>query len=212
MNRSRRFWVDRFRSVSTASPSSNRRSRPGPCARSRSRARNACLVSTCQRCANRVWMSSSRTGDRWSHLPELRRANVSASSQSSRRWLRRLNGGRLSIDIDGSIGISPVDAFAGFVDREETRVRTTLQQLDAGQNGGGTLASVGVYPTFVLSGLALCAVAALVSGRSRSGTANWRFPRPKLSGTVWWIGLALVINLAMAETFGFVTHRPQCSG
>jgi putative tricarboxylic transport membrane protein len=66
------------------------------------------------------------------------------------------------------------------------------------------LASVGVYPTFVLSGLALCAVAALASGRTASGTANRRFSRPKLSGTVWWIGVALVTNLAMAETFGFV--------
>jgi putative tricarboxylic transport membrane protein len=97
------------------------------------------------------------------------------------------------------------DAFAGFVDREETRVRATLQQLDAGQNGGGALASVGVYPTFVLSGLALCAVAALVSGRTANGASNWRFSRPKLSGSVWLIGLALVLNIAMAETVGFVT-------
>ncbi len=50
------------------------------------------------------------------------------------------------------------ESFARFVDGEETRVRTTLQQLETGQNGGGTLASVGVYPTFVLTGLALCAV------------------------------------------------------
>src|SRR5688572_14897216 len=40
----------------------------------------------------------------------------------------------------------PGDDFARFVDREEMRVRTTLQQLEAGQDGGGTLASVGVYP------------------------------------------------------------------
>ena len=98
----------------------------------------------------------------------------------------------------------PGDAFAGFVDREEARVRTTLQQLEAGQRGGGALASAGAYPTFVLSGLALCAVAALVSGRSTYRTAGWRISRPKLSGTVRWIGLALVINLAMAETIGFV--------
>jgi putative tricarboxylic transport membrane protein len=99
----------------------------------------------------------------------------------------------------------PGDAFAGFVDREEARVRTTLQQLDTGQNGGGTLASVGVYPAFVLSGLALCAVAALVTGGGVRRTVSWRFPRPKLSGTVWWIGLALLVNVAMAETVGFIT-------
>ena len=54
------------------------------------------------------------------------------------------------------------DAFARFVDREETRVRATLQQLDTGQDAGGTLASVGAYPAFVLTGLAFCAVAAVV--------------------------------------------------
>ena len=98
----------------------------------------------------------------------------------------------------------PGDAFARFVDREEMRVRTTLQQLEAGQDGGGTLASVGVYPTFVLSGLALCAVAALVVGRTAKRAVTSRPSRPKISGTVWWIGLALVINLAMAKTVGFV--------
>jgi putative tricarboxylic transport membrane protein len=98
----------------------------------------------------------------------------------------------------------PGDAFADFVNREEARVRTTLQQLDAGQKGGGALASAGAYPTFVLSGLALCAVAALVSGRTMNRAVSWRISRPRLSGTVWWIGIALVINLAMAETVGFI--------
>jgi len=98
----------------------------------------------------------------------------------------------------------PGDAFARFVDREEMRVRTTLRQLEAGQDGGGALASVGVYPTFVLSGLAMCAVAALVVGRTASRAVTSRTSRPKISGTVWWIGLALVINLAMAKTVGFV--------
>jgi putative tricarboxylic transport membrane protein len=90
------------------------------------------------------------------------------------------------------------------VEREETRVRTTLQQLDTGRNGGGVLASGSVYPTFVLSGLALCAFAALVAGRTANQTLRWRLAWPKLSGTVWWIGLALVINVAMAEAVGFV--------
>ena len=83
------------------------------------------------------------------------------------------------------------------------RVRTTLQQLETGQGSGGTLASVGAYPTFVLTGLALCAIAALVLGRGSAATV----PRPRfrISGTVWWIGLALVANLAMAQTVGFIT-------
>jgi putative tricarboxylic transport membrane protein len=96
------------------------------------------------------------------------------------------------------------EAFGRFADGEEMRVRTTLQQLDAGQNSGGTLSSVGAYPTFVLSGLALCALAALVAGRAGSGAVASRPARAKNSGSVWWIGVALVINLAMAETVGFV--------
>jgi hypothetical protein len=108
----------------------------------------------------------------------------------------------------------PGEKFAQFVDGEEMRVRTTLQQLDTGQGSGGTLASVGAYPTFVLSGLAICAIAALVVGRSGRGVAarvkasepnpESRTPSPGI-GTALWIGLALVANLAMAETVGFVT-------
>jgi len=97
------------------------------------------------------------------------------------------------------------EQFSQFVDGEETRVRTTLQQLDTGQGSGGTLASVGAYPTFVLTGLVACAIAALVVGRGANGVATALRPRIKISGTVWWIGLALVVNLAMAETVGFVT-------
>jgi putative tricarboxylic transport membrane protein len=94
------------------------------------------------------------------------------------------------------------DAFARFVEREESRVRTTLQQLDTGQSGGGALASVGAYPTFVLAGLA-CAIAALVVGRTTKGVGVIRRTRLKISGTVGLIALALLINLVMAETVGF---------
>lgn len=97
----------------------------------------------------------------------------------------------------------PGDAFSSFVDREEMRVRTTLQQLDTGQGSGGTLASVGAYPTFVLTGLAICAIAALVVGRNANGVAMPR-PRIKISGSVWWIAIGLLANLAMAETIGFI--------
>jgi putative tricarboxylic transport membrane protein len=95
------------------------------------------------------------------------------------------------------------DAFAGFVDSEETRVRATLQQLDTGQRAGGVLASVGLYPTFVLAGLAICAVAAVVFGRTASDTVP-RVSRTRFAGTVMWIALALVINLVLAERAGFI--------
>jgi putative tricarboxylic transport membrane protein len=97
------------------------------------------------------------------------------------------------------------DDFARFVDREETRVRSTLQQLGTGQDAGGALASVGAYPAFVLAGLAFCAVAAVVAGRTANRPVSSRRSHPKISGTVGLIGLALAFNVAMAETVGFVT-------
>jgi putative tricarboxylic transport membrane protein len=93
--------------------------------------------------------------------------------------------------------------FARFADAEETRVRATLQQLDTGQRGGGVLASVGMYPTFVLAGLALCALAAVVSGRATTTAVN-QVPRTSVRGTAMWIALALVINLVLAERAGFI--------
>jgi putative tricarboxylic transport membrane protein len=111
------------------------------------------------------------------------------------------------------------DAFARFVDGEESRVRTTLRQLETGQDSGGALASVGAYPAFVLTGLAVCAVSALVAGRrsKRDSSSREHFrvverglqpPRSRSNmsaGSVWWIGLAVVINLVTAESIGFVT-------
>jgi putative tricarboxylic transport membrane protein len=96
------------------------------------------------------------------------------------------------------------EAFAQFVDREEARVRTTLQQLETGQGSGGTLASVGAYPTFVLTGLAVCAIAAFVVGRKADRMTTAPRPRIKISGSVWWIAIGLIANLAMAETVGFI--------
>ena len=96
------------------------------------------------------------------------------------------------------------ESFARFVEREESRVRTTLQQLDTGQSSGGVLASGGAYPAFVLTGLALSAMAALVVGRTTRRTVSRSAPDEKTSGTAFWIGLALVVNLVLAERVGFV--------
>jgi putative tricarboxylic transport membrane protein len=97
------------------------------------------------------------------------------------------------------------DALARFIDGEETRVRATLQQLDTGQRGGGVLASVGAYPAFVLTGLALCAIVAVVGARPTNRLASLRRFRWRISGTVGWIALALVVNLAISEMVGFIT-------
>jgi putative tricarboxylic transport membrane protein len=97
------------------------------------------------------------------------------------------------------------EAFARFVESEESRVRTTLRDLQTGQGSGGTLASVGAYPAFVLTGLALCALSALVVGRTAKRVAQSDESRLKMSGSIWWIGLGAVINLLAAESLGFVT-------
>ena len=97
------------------------------------------------------------------------------------------------------------DALARFIDGEETRVRTTLQQLDTGQRGGGALASVGAYPVFVLTGLALCAIAAIVGARDSIRLPSLGRFRLPMSGTVGWIALALAVNLAISEMAGFIT-------
>lgn len=96
------------------------------------------------------------------------------------------------------------ESLARFVEREETRVRATLQQLDTGQSSGGLLASGAAYPAFVLTGLALTALAALVAGRTERRSAAASADGEKSWGTVWWIGVALAINLALAEKVGFV--------
>jgi putative tricarboxylic transport membrane protein len=97
------------------------------------------------------------------------------------------------------------DAFASFVASEESRVRTTLRDLQTGQESGGALASVGAYPAFVLTGLALCGMSALVVGLKGKRAAISHESRLKMSGSAWWIGLAVAINLLLAESLGFVT-------
>ena len=47
----------------------------------------------------------------------------------------------------------PGEAFATFVDQEEARVRTVLEQLGAGQSETGRFGPVGAYPVLVLAGL-----------------------------------------------------------
>ena len=153
-NRCPRSSADRCRSASTASPSSSRRYEAGTV--------RALAISSAERLPGldvptlreQGVDSSSRTGDPSSLRPASARASVSVSSRSLRPWWSRRNGEKRWRAIAGSIGICPVSEFAQFVDGEETRVRTTLQQLDTGQGSGGTLASVGAYPPFVLTGLA----------------------------------------------------------
>ena len=133
------------------------------------------------------------------------RASVSVSSRSSRPWLRRPSGERHSNDIDGSIATWPGDEFVRFVDREETRVRATLQQLDTGQDGGGYACVGGRVPDLRADRpRVLCGCGSGVGRRANRAVSSRRLAYEDL-----WHGLAglawhLPINLAMAETVGFV--------
>jgi putative tricarboxylic transport membrane protein len=90
--------------------------------------------------------------------------------------------------------------FAAFADREEMRVRAVLAELGGGAGDSGALASRDLYPAFVLAGLALCAGAMTLGGRS----TGVRLRRPASWGAVPWIAAALGVNLLIAESAGFV--------
>jgi hypothetical protein len=95
----------------------------------------------------------------------------------------------------------PGDEFAAFATAEERRVRDVLRDLGT----GGTAASTRLepYALFVLGGLvvfgAAVAVRALRAGPSSRTEA--RGPRWRSLGL---IGVGVTLNLALAETAGFV--------
>jgi putative tricarboxylic transport membrane protein len=96
------------------------------------------------------------------------------------------------------------DAFAAFVDQEEARVRTILEQLGAGQSETRSR-SVGVYPVLVLAGLVITGLAAIVAARGARSEPPGHQPRGvRGSNAVWIMAVALGVNLLMAERAGFV--------
>jgi putative tricarboxylic transport membrane protein len=97
----------------------------------------------------------------------------------------------------------PGDAFASFSTTEEARVRAILRELGTGDAEAATLANAGPYPLFVLSGLVLFGIAAVVNVRRSSSvrSAEPRWPRWR---SVALIGLGVALNLALAERAGFV--------
>jgi putative tricarboxylic transport membrane protein len=94
------------------------------------------------------------------------------------------------------------DAFADFAAAEEERVRDILRELGTGRDGAESLSEVGAYPLFVLGGLALFGIAAVVHPSTR------RSGRIELDSTKWrpiaLIGVGAALNLVLAERAGFV--------
>jgi putative tricarboxylic transport membrane protein len=109
------------------------------------------------------------------------------------------------------------DAFARFVADEEVRVQRILRELGTRPDDADRLSSIGVYPMFVIAGLALCAAGALRSlVRLKPDTTypvrlkpdtTYPAPRPSraagISASAWLAG-GVVLYLALAERGGFV--------
>jgi len=94
----------------------------------------------------------------------------------------------------------PGEAFASFTDAEERRIRAILGKLGTNQDTV-TLATAGLYPMFVLAGLAVTGIAALIAGLRRrqpstSVARRWR--------SAALVGAAVVLNLVLAERVGFI--------
>jgi putative tricarboxylic transport membrane protein len=105
------------------------------------------------------------------------------------------------------------EAFARFSVEEEARVVSILAKL--GTSAGATAPSAfGRYPIFVLTGLATTA-AAFVIGLHGARRRRVRMPGgdPAVAGrdhlptrrsAVLWVGIAVVLNLALMERAGFI--------
>ena len=90
------------------------------------------------------------------------------------------------------------DTFARYVDAEEARVRAVLAELRTQeQQGSGS----GVYPLFVLTGLASFAIAAVAIGRRTRDTHSAPPLRWRPLGLV---AIAAVAYLMLAESAGFI--------
>ena len=105
------------------------------------------------------------------------------------------------------------EAFARFSAAEEQRVRDILRELGTGVDGTQSLRDIGPYPLFVLAGLVLFGVgsagirhrfrlrrAALADAAPRS-VADTDFQKWR---SVALIGIGVVLNLALAESAGFL--------
>jgi putative tricarboxylic transport membrane protein len=92
-------------------------------------------------------------------------------------------------------------AFARFVGEEEARVQAILQDLGTTRGEAVTLANAGPYPRFVLGGLALCALAAMVSAWRRRRVVKTTRPDWRAVGL---IAAGVALDVLLVERAGFV--------
>jgi putative tricarboxylic transport membrane protein len=93
----------------------------------------------------------------------------------------------------------PGDEFAAFAAAEERRVRDVLRDLGTGDTAGSS--SLEPYPAFVLGGLVLFGIVVAARALRTSSQDAARGTRWRSLGL---IGVAIALNLALAETAGFV--------
>jgi putative tricarboxylic transport membrane protein len=96
------------------------------------------------------------------------------------------------------------DEFDEFMDAEDARVRAVLTNLGLGSENDTPSATARIYPGFVLSGLLLFGVAALV-GALRTRRQAERVPRPvEWRPMVLLLAIGVVLYLVFIERAGFV--------
>jgi hypothetical protein len=95
------------------------------------------------------------------------------------------------------------DAFARFVDAEETRVRAILKKLGTGDIVTSSFVPSGAYPRLVLGGLLVFGLAALFQlRRDRAGRPDT--PPSFDAAPVALVAAGVVLHLLLAERAGFI--------
>jgi putative tricarboxylic transport membrane protein len=103
------------------------------------------------------------------------------------------------------------DDYARFADAEEARVRGILRELGTGR-GERSLADAGPYPLFVLAGLVIFGVSAVLSFRLKPEATPDSSPAVVTSVFRWkdhrqpvaMLAIGILMHLALAERAGFI--------
>jgi putative tricarboxylic transport membrane protein len=95
------------------------------------------------------------------------------------------------------------DAFARYVEAEESRVRDILRQFGTGDAEARTLMTAGPYPLVVLAGLLIFTCLAVLHVRT-DATLTVRGNEPARRAPIGWLAAGIIAYLLLAERGGFV--------